>query len=90
MGVFEGRDLKSFLISSAAGLVVALTTVLLISAVATVVNAITLATDPKTYTVILAAERSVGGTLEFHCTGKTETNGQREMGMKCTWLLWLR
>lgn len=47
-----------------------LTTVLLIRVVSTVVNAVALSTDPQTYPVVLAAERSVGGTLEFHCTSK--------------------
>lgn len=47
-----------------------LTAVLLIRVVSTVVNAVALSTDPQTYPVVLAAERSVGGTLEFHCTSK--------------------
>jgi len=47
-----------------------LTAVLLIRVVSTIVNAVALSTDPQTYPVILAAERSVGGTLEFHCTSK--------------------
>lgn len=38
---------------------------MLISAVPTVVNTVTLATDPQAHTLVLAAERSVGGTLEF-------------------------
>lgn len=47
-----------------------LTAVLLIRVISTVVNAVALSTDPQTYPVVLAAERSVGGTLEFHCTSK--------------------
>lgn len=47
-----------------------LTAVLLIRVVSTVVDAVALSTDPQTYPVVLAAERSVGGTLEFHCASK--------------------
>lgn len=54
----------------------ALTTVLLIRAIPAVVNAVTLAADPQAHTLVLAAEWSVGGTLEFHCTNQqTETKG---------------
>lgn len=47
-----------------------LTAVLLVRVVSAVVDAVALSTDPQTYPVVLAAERSVGGTLEFHCTSK--------------------